>query len=74
MSKLYIDIDVSRAGYQLSISTEAGSGYRLAGPKYDGSSKSIMRHALSERDVVELRQMLDKAYPANSVAIERSNE
>lgn len=55
-----VDIDGWTNGYQLSINDENG-GYRIRGPKYNGSSKSIIRHNLTERDCNELALYLRKA-------------
>lgn len=55
----------SGGGLQLSINVEredgCGHGYRIHGPKYDGSSKTLLRHYLTERDVSELRVYLTHA-------------
>ncbi len=46
---------------QVSISDdEAGIGYRLAGPKYDGHGKSLLRRALTTRDAEEIMAYLCK--------------
>ncbi|WP_434744616.1 hypothetical protein [Streptomyces sp. A-14] len=64
-------IDVDRDGWtqnlQLNIVTldenGSGMGYRLAGPKYNGSSKNLLRVELDERDAAEIRAALDAAFP-----------
>lgn len=47
---------------QLSINTEdedgGGHGYRIHGPKYDGRSKTIIRHILTKRDAEEIKRYL----------------
>lgn len=62
-----VDRDGWTKGLQLNIAEidEDGSGwgYRLAGPKYNGSSENLLRVELKERDAREIRQMLDKAFP-----------
>ncbi len=66
-----IVMDVDRDGWtnglQLNIAeldeNNAGWGYRIAGPKYNGSSKNLLRVELDERDANEIRKMLDKAFP-----------
>jgi hypothetical protein len=66
-----IVIDVDRDGWtkglQLNIAqldeNDKGWGYRLHGPKYNGSSKNLARHVLDERDAAEIRKMLDAAFP-----------
>jgi hypothetical protein len=67
-----IVIDVDRDGWtkglQLNIAhldeNGTGSGYRLAGPKYNGSSENLLRRELDERDVREIRAFLDAVFPA----------
>ncbi|MFJ9988627.1 hypothetical protein ACIQUD_32220 [Streptomyces globisporus] len=64
-------IDVDRDGWtknlQLNIVTldenSSGMGYRLAGPKYNGSSTNLLRVELDERDAAEIRAALDAAFP-----------
>lgn len=66
-----IVIDVDRDGWtnglQLNISqldeNDTGWGYRLYGPKSNGSSKNLIRHVLDKRDANEIRQMLDAVFP-----------
>ena len=66
-----IVIDVDRDGWtkglQLNIAqldeNDAGHGYRLAGPKYNGSSKNLLRRELDKRDAREIRQYLDAVFP-----------
>ena len=60
MSEVYLSIDQTpEGGIQLSINAD-GAGYRICGPKYDGRSKTIGRHKVTERDVQELRSYLRK--------------
>ncbi|MEU5976299.1 hypothetical protein [Streptomyces sp. NPDC047315] len=64
-------VDVDRDGWtdglQLSISRldeqGAGDGYRLAGPKYNGSSSNLLRAELTEHDAAQIRSYLDGAFP-----------
>ncbi|WP_432111391.1 hypothetical protein [Streptomyces sp. YPW6] len=64
-------IDLDRDGWtqnlQLNIVTldenGTGTGYRLAGPKYNGSSENLLRVELDERDAAEIRAALDAAFP-----------
>ncbi|KUH38422.1 MULTISPECIES: hypothetical protein [Streptomyces] len=64
-------IDVDRDGWtkrlQLNISQldqdGHGWGYRLAGPKYNGSSQRLLRCELTARDAAEIRKALDEAFP-----------
>ncbi|MFJ2676339.1 hypothetical protein [Streptomyces sp. NPDC087525] len=66
-----IEITVDRDGWtnglQINIvrvdDNATGWGYRLAGPKYNGSSKNLIRRELDERDAKEIRAMLDKVFP-----------
>ena len=54
-------------GLQLSISEEdqdgVGDGYRLWGPKFNGSSELLHRHVIDERDAREIRAYLDREFP-----------
>jgi hypothetical protein len=66
-----LTIEVSRdgwtKGFQLSISkldeTGVGDGYRLAGPKFNGSGKVLLSRTLDERDAEEIRRYLDAMFP-----------
>lgn len=66
-----IVIDVDRDGWtkglQLNIAeldeNDGGHGYRLAGPKYNGSSTNLLRTELDDRDAAEIRQYLDAVFP-----------
>ncbi|MFE4915888.1 hypothetical protein ACFRCX_30765 [Streptomyces sp. NPDC056652] len=62
-----VDRDVWTKGLQLNIvqldDNNSGWGYRLAGPKYNGSSKNLLRRELDERDVKEIRTKLDAVFP-----------
>lgn len=57
-----VDKDGWTGGIQLCIADDNG-GYRLAGPKYNGSSKSLLRRKINERDAAEIRRYLDVAFP-----------
>lgn len=67
-----IFIDVDRDGWtknlQLNIvkldENDRGMGFRLAGPKYNGSSMNLLRTELDERDAAEIRAMLNAVFPA----------
>lgn len=66
MSEVYFSIDQTpEGGIQLSINS-GGTGYRICGPKYDGRSKMIGRHKVTERDVQELRAYLRRASGDNA--------
>jgi len=43
---------------QLSINLKGSFGYRIAGPKFDGSSKTLLEHELTTRDAAEIRDYL----------------
>lgn len=43
-----------------------GHGYRLAGPKFSGSSSRIFVHRLSSSDADRIRQYLDLEFPVKS--------
>lgn len=66
-----ISIELSRDGWtqrlQLSIQHYAedgsGDGYRLWGPKFNGSSTVVHKHVLDERDAAEIRAYLDREFP-----------
>ncbi len=45
---------------QLAIN-DVNGGFRLAGPKYDGSGKTVLKHSLSLRDIEELEDYLARA-------------
>jgi hypothetical protein len=72
-----ITIDVSRDGLtnglQLSINQidedDAGHGYRLAGPKFNGSGKVLLSRTLDERDAAEIRRYLDAVFPVPPSAV-----
>lgn len=62
-----IFLKVSRDGWtdgvQLSIGDGHG-GYRIAGPKFNGSSTTLLTRELTERDITEIRMYLDEAEKA----------
>lgn len=67
----HLTLDVDRDGLtgrlQLSINQwdadGGGHGYRIAGPKYNGTGRSLVRHRLDARDATEIRAYLDKMFP-----------
>lgn len=65
MTNIYlcVDRDGWTGGYQLAIDDDAGTGFRISGPKYNGSSKRVIRHKLTERDANNIRAYLDKIAP-----------
>lgn len=78
----HIFIDVDRDGWtknlQINIATVdengSGTGYRLAGPKYNGSSQLLLRHELTERDAAEIRAQLDAVFPLPAADTEAAQE
>lgn len=76
MSKGVVCFTVDRDGWtdslQLSIGDDDG-GYRLAGPKYNGSSKSLLRRPLTARDCNELEAYIKQAREAIALS-ERSSK
>ncbi len=50
-------------GYQLAMEDETGSGFRLAGPKFNGSGKIIQRCEIDARAADEIRTYLDRSHP-----------
>lgn len=71
-----IVIDVCKDGWtgglQLGISqideNDCGHGYRIAGPKYNGSQKRLLTHTLDRRDADEIRSYLRAAFPDSTDA------
>jgi len=69
-----LTIDVTRDGWtgklQLSISQldedGAGHGFRLAGPKFNGSSEPVLSRILDRDDAEEIRRYLDAVFPART--------
>lgn len=61
--QLRVDRDGLTGRLQLNISLLNAGGYRLAGPKYNGSSKNLLTVKLSSRDVKEIRAYLDASFP-----------
>jgi hypothetical protein len=68
-NRIVIDVDRDEwtGKLQLSINqlneTGVGHGYRLAGPKFNGSGKNLLTRELDERDVSEIRGYLDAVFP-----------
>ena len=63
---LFIYEDGWTRGIQLAIEDETGSGFRIAGPKFNGSGKLLLKYKISERDAKVIRSYLDQAFPPNS--------
>ncbi|MGW9170128.1 hypothetical protein [Streptomyces decoyicus] len=63
----FVDKDGWTGGLQVSLNqldeNQAGWGYRLYGPKYNGSSENVLRFTLGDRDAAEIRKMLDTVFP-----------
>ncbi|MEU6057940.1 hypothetical protein [Streptomyces sp. NPDC047097] len=66
-----VDRDGWTTGLQLNIAqldeNNRGWGYRLAGPKYNGSSKNLLTAILTERDAEEIRAKLNAVFPPQPV-------
>ena len=41
----------------------AGNGYRLAGPKFNGTGETVLTATLDADDAAEIRRYLDAAFP-----------
>ena len=46
----------------------AGHGYRLAGPTFNGTGRTLLTATLDERDAEEIRRYLDTAFPVAEAA------
>lgn len=58
---VYLCVDRQLASYQLQLSIMSdGAGYRIAGPKFDGRSESLIKHKLSRKDADEIITHLRK--------------
>ncbi len=64
LSGIYISVDQREVGGGLQVSIGraekdgSGSGYRIAGPKYDGRGRELLRHKLTQRDRSEIEAYL----------------
>lgn len=62
--RTYLSVDRRECdgGIQISIGAEdadgSGHGYRMAGPKYDGRGKTLLKHYTTERDAREIEGYL----------------
>lgn len=73
-----LTLEVSRDGWtkglQLSINQRdekgLGSGYRLAGPKFNGSGETLLTRTLTEEDAKEIRAYLDAVFPLPALFFE----
>ncbi|MFE9317886.1 hypothetical protein ACFYNV_22705 [Streptomyces albidoflavus] len=65
--KLDIDLDGWTQRLQANLvqadADGLGWGYRLAGPKYNGSSRNLLSRTLDERDAQEIRDALNAVFP-----------
>ena len=57
---LVVSVDGWTNGIQLSVNDEGG-GFRLAGPKFNGSQKTLLKWVLDERGCAELEAYIAKA-------------
>lgn len=63
--RLSIYEDGWTSGLQLSVEDDDG-GYRIIGPKFNGSSKRRASRVLDDRDIAMIRRYLDQAEAALS--------
>lgn len=63
-----IDHDEWTNQIQISIGDSNG-GYRLAGPKFNGSQKMILKKTITARDAEEIRRYLDAAFPDKAAVV-----
>src|SRR5690349_17639563 len=61
---LSVDKDGLTGGFQLSIGDDR-TGYRIAGPKYCGQSKSVFEHRITPRDAGEIHSYIRELLPEN---------
>lgn len=65
--KLEVDRDGWTSNLQVNLAqvddNNSGWGYRLAGPKYNGSSRNLLSRTLDERDAQEIRDALNAVFP-----------
>ncbi|MGW9638867.1 hypothetical protein ACWHAU_06870 [Streptomyces albidoflavus] len=65
--KLEVDRDGWTSNLQVNLAqvddNNSGWGYRLAGPKYNGSSRNLLSQTLDERDAQEIRDALNAVFP-----------
>ena len=75
MSKIFFEVDKDgwTGCFQLNI-TDGSAGYRLAGPKYNGSSTNVLRVEITERDAKVIRGCLDEAFPVKPADAEKQGE
>lgn len=57
---VFFSIDETHGAIQLAIN-DHDIGYRICGPKYDGSGHTIKTHELTVRDIEEIQDYLDIA-------------
>lgn len=62
MGELQINVWNNRYGLQLAVEDDTG-GYRIAGPKFDGTGKKVLGHEVTDRDAKEIRAYLDRYFP-----------
>ncbi|MEW1895966.1 hypothetical protein [Streptomyces albidoflavus] len=70
--KLEVDRDGWTSNLQVNLAqvddNDSGWGYRLAGPKYNGSSRNLLSRTLDERDAQEIRDALNAVFPDERIA------
>lgn len=60
MKSLFIYVDKDGWTDRIQVAIGDGlTGYRLAGPKYNGSSIELVKQRLTKRDIEEIKQFLE---------------
>lgn len=62
VNEVAIEVYRARGGALQVHIVDQGDGYRIAGPKFDGTSELLLRHVLSERDAKEIRSHIDRLH------------
>jgi hypothetical protein len=62
---LSVDKDGYSGAFQLSIG-DGRTGYRIAGPKYCGQSRSVFQHKITPRDAEEIYSYIRDMLPDNA--------
>jgi hypothetical protein len=60
--KLRLTVDKTHGQYQLSIK-DGNGGFRIAGPKFDGTNREVFSAAIDEHTAGTIRQYLDFHFP-----------
>lgn len=57
--EIHVDQDGWTRRIQIGLMSSEGFGFRLAGPKYNGSSTNLLSHTLTEKDVEAIQNILN---------------